>query len=201
MKELVCLWMVLLVSGSYAQVSPVLPAKAGIYLTSESFMSGMPEFSPYEVYASWYLSEEDNYARGAFWNAETGDSLLPLVVCHEGECFVRDEERGVGEVAFFARMWEVGAICLYQAYRSWEEMVTFKAFNPATGKPFREGMAPRTREMYFLVMWRPQTNEHRVLEPESYEMWIGPLSDWQQEEADLIAGIRRYNRHMESMMD
>jgi hypothetical protein len=192
-------WMCL--AALKAQESPVLPSPDGLYMTHQSFMGGVPDHSPQDVFALWYLSDEDQYARGAFWDAGTEEAILPVVVCKDGDCFLLDQERTTSEIAYYARIWEIGAICLYQAYRTWEEMVTFKAYNPATGQPFREGTAPRTREMYFLVMWRPSTDEHLILDADTYEQWIGPLSDWQQDEPELIAGIRRYNRHMESMLD
>jgi hypothetical protein len=173
---------------------PVMPVKDGVYMEANALLKGVPDYAIDALESSLYISEEDGYARAVFNDLNKGEALLPLIFCINNECYKRDEERQDGKTGYYAHLIEVGALCVYKVRRTYREMVTIKAYNPATGTPFREGQVPRTREIEEWMMWRVLTDETRIISPESFREWTGLLLDWNQDASDLLTGIRRYNR-------
>lgn len=171
-----------------------MPIQDGIYMEANAFLNGIPDYSIEALESSWYISEEDGYARAVFHDLQTEDLILPSIFCINKECYIRDEARQDGKTGYYAHLIEVGALCVYKVRRTYREMVTIKAYNPATGTPFREGQVPRTREIEEWMMWRVSTDESRIISPESFREWTGLLLDWDQDASDLLTGIRRYNR-------
>lgn len=178
----------------FGQVVPVMPFQDGIYMEATAFLNGAPDYTLEEMESSWYISEEDGYARAIFHDRTAEEVLLPLLFCKNNECYKRDMERQDGKTGYYAHLIEIGALCVFKVRRTYREMVTIKAYNPATGTPFREGQVPRTREIEEWMMWRVSTDETRIISPESFREWTGLLLDWDQDASDLLTGIRRYNR-------
>jgi len=199
MRSAILLLIVLRCPGLVLAQATDRPA-AGIYPDAHSFAQGRPSHQWEELRGEWYLSPEDDYARGIFYTA-SGEMLTPLVVCREGDCYLLDPDRRDGQVAFFARLIETGPISVYQMRREYAEEIPIKAYNPANGRPFLQGKVPRRREVHYLAMWRHADDQRRILDRHAFQEWTGFDPPGNGKEADLIRGVRMFNQWSRSAED
>lgn len=165
----------------------------GAYLSGQDFLQGKPTLALDQLAGDWYVSPEDEDARGRFFNRQTGQPVTPLVICFQGNCFKLDTEREAVDAAVYTPLLAYGAICVYRVRRQYEEVIPIKAYNPANGRPFLEGKVPRERTVQALMMWRPADDARTYLDRYSLREWTGVDEESLIRESDLIRRVQTYN--------
>lgn len=176
-----------------AQNRPRLLPPDGLYLQALSLAQQQPEFEWQEVTGDWYAGAEDEYLRGWFFTRDSNHLVRPLVVCHEGACFLLDPVRTDTNVLYYAPLLEVGPICVYKVERQYPVKIPVRAYNPVNGHPFMESTVERRTFSEQFMMWDPRTNEHALMTSENYGHWTGAESGSALRINDMLKGIRTYN--------
>lgn len=182
----------MLYAGGQSGVRPDIVE--GIYFNEESFLLHRPDKRLQEIHFEWYVSPEDNYARGIFHLPTDSNDIVPKVVCIQGDCYLFDPERKDNTIRYFARMVEMGSICIFKRFQSYAEWIPMKAYNPVNGRAFMQGRIPRNREFFQWYMWRPEDNQVKQMDRQSYADWTGFDIESVLREQDMIQGIRSFNQ-------
>lgn len=176
-----------------AQNRPRLVPPDGLYLQSSSLAVQQPEFLWEEITGDWYAGADDEYLRGWFFTRDSNQLVRPLVVCHEGACFLLDPVRTDTSVLYYAPLLEVGPICVYKVERQYPVKIPVRAYNPVNGHPFMETTVERQSFSEQMMMWDPRLNEHAIMTSENYARWTGAESGITMRVSDMLKGIRTYN--------
>lgn len=176
-----------------AQNRPRLVPPDGLYLQSNSLAVQQPEFLWEEITGDWYAGADDEYLRGWFFTRDSNQLVRPLVVCHEGACFLLDPVRTDTNVLYYAPLLEVGPICVYKVERQYPVKIPVRAYNPVNGHPFMETTVERQSFSEQMMMWDPRLNEHAIMTSENYARWTGAESGTSMRVSDMLKGIRTYN--------
>lgn len=174
--------------------------KEGVFSSATAFQAGIPDMSWRSCCQDWYISPEDEYLRIGLKQRSAG-SLIPLIVCVEGDCFLHDPELDQEGVAYYARLIDSGPIGLFRIRRTIMDDIPVKAYNPVNGRPFIQGTVQRPREWEALFLWDPSTGRKVVLDRFSFQDWTGYEAPESGKETDLVRGIRAYNQMYRSKED
>jgi len=160
----------------------------GVYKTFDAFQRNMPTHTGNMIEGNFFINEKTKQAKIEYIRLKgTGkklnlDSIWGVVI--RGIPYVRAATNlPVHSLKVFASMEVRGNICYY-AYDDIEEKeLTFKAYNPLIGKPFRTGKAMRKLPVIKEKMLRFATGE---VVDFNYEN----LLKWTVEEPDIIAALK-----------
>ncbi len=165
----------------------------GGYLDNRSFLMGRPDLGLEDFVLEWFVSYEDDYGRCVLKRNEKIMVQSPLVICIKGDCFINDPGRSDASILYFAKLTDIGAICLYRRQMNFTEWIPMKVFNPVSGKPYMQGRIPRNQNYMQWYMWRPIDGENRQLDRRSYSEWTGFEMENIIREQDMIQGVRTFN--------
>lgn len=138
---------------AFAQGSkaPVSPWKDGLYLSLEQFQSNSPAYYWREVKGKWFSNPGSGLTTVADLTLING-SAFPLdslwAICIEGQPSLRiPADSTLRSSAIFAKLIYPGRISLFTYEGGIVDTVSIAAYNPVSGKPFRQARLPRiTRE-------------------------------------------------------
>jgi len=179
--------------GLEAQNRQRLIPPDGLYLRSGSLADQQPDVEWEMITGDWYIGAEDEYLRGWFFTRDSHQLVRPLVVCHQGVCFLLDPIRTDTNVLYYAPLLEVGPICVYKVERQYPVKIPVRAYNPVNGHPFMETTVERRTVSEQIMMWDPRTDEHAIMTSENYARWTGADTGTSLRVSDMLKGIRTYN--------
>lgn len=149
--------------------------KDGIYLTLQDFQKNQPNFTWSEVVANLATSDEGFIAQVE--QIRTKEQSLDLQhvwgICIGGLPYVRLPEGEVTDAAtVFAGLRVRGKICYFSYKIDVTEMQMVKAYNPLTGRPFRQGKVPVEKTIEIQQMLDFQTGKVTDFTKENFMNWI-----------------------------
>jgi len=162
--------------------------ESGVYLTFEEFQKNTPTYEGAHIEGNFFINEKTKQAKveyiklkGAKVNLNL-DTIWGLVI--RGIPYVKTSPNlPKHNLKVFAAMEVRGNICYY-AYDDIEEKeVTFKAYNPLVGKPFRTGKAMRKIPIIKEKMLRFTTGETADF---NYQNML----NWTAEDSDIIQALK-----------
>ena len=150
----ILLYSVLSVSSS-AQTDSVLISnnfqfEDGIYKSVESFQNNQPDYTWEEVEITMHLNDESLIAtinKLMILEDSSEYSLEKLWgISFEGLPYVTFDNDQADFIQL-AGLRQVGKICYFSYWKTETEMVPIKAYNPVTGRPFRQGNVAKEKEV------------------------------------------------------
>ncbi len=154
----------------------------GVYKTFEAFQKNVPTHTGNMIEGNFFINEKTKQAKVEYIRLKgTGkklalDSIWAVVI--RGIPYVRATTNlPAHSLEVFASMEVRGNICYY-AYDDIEEKeLTFKAYNPLIGKPFRTGKAMRKLPIIKEKMLRFATGEVTDFNYQNLLVWTAEESD------------------------
>jgi hypothetical protein len=149
--------------------------KDGIYLTLQDFQKNQPNYTWSEVVANLATSDEGFIAQVE--QIRTKEQSLDLQqvwgICIGGLPYIRLPEGEVTDAAtIFAGLRVRGKICYFSYKIDITEMQMVKAYNPLTGRPFRQGKVPVEKRVEVQLMLDFQTGKVTDFTKENFMNWI-----------------------------
>lgn len=160
----------------------------GVYKTFEAFQQNTPTHSGNMIEGNFFINEKTKQAKIEYIRLKGTDRSLNLDsiwgVVIRGIPYVRaNTNLPAHSLKVFASMEVRGNICYY-AYDDIEEKeLTFKAYNPLIGKPFRTGKAMRKLPIIKEKMLRFATGEVADFNYQN-------LLEWTAEEPDITTALK-----------
>jgi len=167
--------------------------ESGVYLTFEEFQKNTPTYKGVHIEGNFFINEKTKQAKveyiklkGAKENLNL-DTIWGLVI--RGVPYVKTSPNlPKHSLKVFAAMEVRGNICYY-AYDDIEEKeVTFKAYNPLIGKPFRTGKAMRKIPVIKEKILRFTTGETADFNYNNLLVWLA-------EDKDIIQALKSLGAH------
>ena len=160
----------------------------GVYETFEAFQQNRPTHSGNMIEGNFFINEKTKQAKVEYIRLKITrenldlDKIWGLVI--RGIPYVKASPNlPAHNLKVFASMEVRGNICYY-AYDDIEEKeVTFKAYNPLIGKPFRTGKAMRKLPIIKEKMLRFTTGEVADFNYENMIKWVA-------EEEDIVKALK-----------
>ena len=159
---------IIVFSGLLAQDKPVLLTKNfkfkdGIFLSFEDFRTNSPSYSWEELEFSLFANPQTFITKVESIRKLDGTAIdLEKVwgLSIDGIPHIRLEKGALSDDLYvFVSMKVRGKLCYFSYQDAKTEMVTIKAYNPLTKKPFREGKVPREVDVVIEKMLNFQTGE------------------------------------------
>lgn len=186
-------------------MTPLFLFSQGIYLSHDAVLQNQPDLTWEEIEADLACNPASGLARLAALQTREGQKVAPedvFALCRDSLLYVRVEDPEVEkEVQLFGALLTQGSLCLYRYEKEETRMVTIKAYNPLTGKPFRSGQVPRKEWVERWKLFNLETGATADLTHKNLFEWIGNDTELAEQarsmpEEDLDMGrlIQAYNR-------
>lgn len=148
--------------------------KDGVYLTFADFQRNSPSYRWTDIKQRPLVNDQAFLARLQSGNLlPQNDSLRWSHIwgfSYSGMVFLRlDTLVGTGNTLLFARLHHLGALCLFSYPASKTKTITVKAYNPQTGRPFRQSTEKRTETVNTTQMLDFSTGVVKDLEVETFK--------------------------------
>lgn len=166
----------------------------GIYLDVASLINAQPAHMFEDYIQDWFVSNEDDYGRCVLQEKGKEINLPPKVVCIEGDCYIHDPNRGDPSILYFAKLVDIGSLCLFRRQLVITEWLPMKVYNPVSGRPYMEGRIPSQHVYLQWFMWRLSDGSIRQLDRQSYYEWTGFENEGILREQDMLDGVRMFNQ-------
>ncbi|MEM1124460.1 MAG: hypothetical protein AAGJ18_28745, partial [Bacteroidota bacterium] len=156
--------------------------ESGVYQTFAEFQRNTPTYKGVDIEGNFFINEKTKQAKVEFIKLKSSQENLELDaiwgVVIRGIPYVRTSPNlPKHSLKVFAAMEVRGNICYY-AYDDIEEKeVTFKAYNPLIGKPFRTGKAMRKIPVIKEKMLRFKTGEIADFNYQNLLVWAAEDGD------------------------
>jgi len=174
--------------SAQTQLTQTFRFESGIYLTFEAFQKNTPSIKAVDITGNFFINENTKQAKVEYINLKATNQKLDLDkmwgIVIRGIPYVKASPNLPSHsLKVFAAMEVRGNICYY-AYDDIEEKeVTFKAYNPLIGKPFRTGKAMRKLPVIKEKMLRFTTGEEADFNYQN-------LLEWAAAEPDIIQAMK-----------
>lgn len=176
------------VASAQTQLTQSFRFENGVYETFEAFQQNRPTHSGNMIEGNFFINEKTKQAKVEYIRLKITrenldlDKIWGIVI--RGIPYVKASPNlPAHSLKVFASMEVRGNICYY-AYDDIEEKeLTFKAYNPLIGKPFRTGKAMRKLPVIKEKMLRFTTGEVADF---NYENMI----EWVAEEEDIVKALK-----------
>lgn len=166
----------------------------GIYLSHTAFQHNQPDFPLSEIKANLFTNPQTFLTQVDSISVWQGKKLEPLdpmtiwIVCLGGIPYVRLPKGAVNkELATFAGLQLRGKICYFRYENLESRSIPMVAYNPATGKPFREAVVQRNVLVTYEKMLHFETGEIADFTVEHFLAWI-------QDDPELTISVRELGR-------
>ncbi len=178
----------------------------GLYRSHAAFLADQPDISWDEVDAQVFVNEVSFQARLGDLRRKDDGTVIPAAslwgFSRDGVPYLHvDPEKRSRGVEHFAGLQYTGRVSYFGFPEDSTSLVTIKAYNPLTGKPFREGKVERTETYLKEFILLVETGEIRPLAWEYLRPWIDNDEELLQQTAqvrekdlDLIRIIQAYDR-------
>ncbi len=222
LKYLILLWCCFALGHLYGQGDSVRLSNRfdfadGLYRSHAAMAANRPDVRWTEVEAALAVNTITFQARLGPLRVKATGELIPATefwgFSHEGVPYLRiwevdrrtakktgAETADTAGVVLFAGLQYTGRISYFGFPDDSTRMVTIKAYNPLTGKPFREGKVPRTETFYREFMLHMDTGEIAPLSWPQLRAWIRDdqqllqqLSRLEAGEIDLVRVLQTYD--------
>lgn len=179
-RILFCTLLILTVCCLHAQQDTLLLTKNfkfkdGIYLTLQDFQHNNPTYTWGDVQASMATSDEGFIAQVEFIKLKEQQLDLQQVwgICIAGIPYVRLAKGKVTNAAtVFAGLRVRGKICYFNYKEAVTVMQMVKAYNPLTGRPFRQGKIPVEKMVERHQLLHFQTGQVVDFTKNNFMTWI-----------------------------
>ncbi len=174
--------------SAQTQLTQAFRFESGVYLTFEAFQKNTPDIKAADIAGNFFINEKTKQAKVEYISLKASNKKLDLDkmwgIVIRGVPYVKAATNlPAHNLKIFAAMEVRGNICYY-AYDDIEEKeVTFKAYNPLIGKPFRTGKAMRKLPIIKEKMLRFKTGE-------VVDFNYQTLIKWTTEEPDIIQALK-----------
>lgn len=174
--------------SAQTQLTQTFRFESGVYLTFEAFQKNTPDIKAVDIAGNFFINEKTKQAKVEYITLKASNEKLDLDnmwgIVIRGVPYVKAAPNlPAHSLKVFAAMEVRGNICYY-AYDDIEEKeVTFKAYNPLIGKPFRTGKAMRKLPIIKEKMLRFATGEVADF---NYQTLI----KWAAAEPDIIQALK-----------
>lgn len=161
--------------GDSVLVSDELLFKDGIYLDMKSFRNNTPDYTWEELVVNMHINDETLIATiNRLWVSKDSTPIdLKRVwgMSFEGLPFIqfRKEEKKFIQLVGLR---QIGKISYYSYWQTETEMVSIKAYNPYTGKPFREAKVPKEKEVLKELILRWEDGQIIPFDAPHFLAWI-----------------------------
>lgn len=190
LNGLVFLVVLLIASPLFAQtqLTQTFRFESGVYLTFEAFQKNTPDIKAADIEGNFFINEKTKQAKVEYITLKSTQEKLDLDnmwgIVIRGTPYVKTTPNLPSHsLKVFASMEVRGNICYY-AYDDIEEKeVTFRAYNPLIGKPFRTGKAMRKLPIIKEKMLRFATGEVADFNYQN-------LLEWAAAEPDIIQAMK-----------
>ena len=179
-------------STSYLQGQPYLTQslqfKSGVYLTYEDFQANQPSYGGGEIKAAYFQNPQSEEVRVEYIRLIDTDEYIALDsiwgIGIKGVPYVKvDLNKSVEGLRTFAKMEVRGNICYYFYSDTVEKDISFAAYNPYTGKPFRKATIRREIAVLKEKMLRFETGQVVDFNYDNVLSWI-------EGETELVAALK-----------
>lgn len=174
--------------SAQTQLTQAFRFESGVYLTFEAFQKNTPDIKAVDITGNFFINEKTKQAKVEYITLKATNKKLNLDkmwgIVIRGVPYVKASPNlPTHNLKVFAAMEVKGNICYY-AYDDIEEKeVTFKAYNPLIGKPFRTGKAMRKLPIIKEKMLRFATGE-------VVDFNYQNLLEWVAAEPDIIQALK-----------
>ncbi|MEM6316441.1 MAG: hypothetical protein AAF960_02165 [Bacteroidota bacterium] len=161
---------------------------SGVYLSFEAFKSNVPSYGANDIEGNYFINQQTKQAKVEYIRLKATQEKLDLdemwCIVIKGIPYVKTTPNlPPHSLKVFAAMEVRGNIC-YFAYDDIEEKeMTFKAYNPLIGKPFRTGKVKRKVPVIKEKMLRFRTGE---IAPFNYSN----LLQWLADDAEIVTALK-----------
>ncbi len=164
--------------------------KDGIYLSFESFQKNQPDYLWEDIRLRMHLNDESLIATINQMELLDSAQVIPLQkvwgLSFEGVPYINFDTSNVDYVRL-AAFRQVGKVCYYSYWTTETEMVSIKAYNPVTGRPFRQAKLPKEKQV--LKEW--------ILNFETGAVWPfnkPNLLPWIKEDPTLYEAVKKIDK-------
>ncbi len=151
----------------------------GIYLSFESFQANQPDYALSELKAELYTNPQNfmTQVQQIMVPVEEGFDTLSIEkvwgLSIAGIPYVRLPKGAVDkETWVFAGLQLRGKICYFSFEDEYEREMIMAAYNPLTGRPFRQGIVKRSQKVTFEKMLHFETGEIEDFTLSGFKEWI-----------------------------
>ncbi len=145
--------------------------KDGIYRSAEDFRANRPWLTWKETRGKWFVNPESGITTIAELALADGRPFPPdsiALICLNGQTSLRvPADSTLRSSVIFAALKYPGKISYFAYEAAITDTVSFAAYNPLSGKPFRQARLPRTTREYRERIFILETGEVRTFSTES----------------------------------